>query len=87
MQGGMMGGMGAGGMMGGMMGMGGGAAWAINGQSMTGDGNAGMPPLFRIDARTQLRPRLQERDRLVAPDAPAWPQLPGAQPRWCAGAA
>lgn len=41
MQGGMMGGMG-------MMGMGGDAAWAINGQSMTGDGNAGMPPLFRI---------------------------------------
>jgi FtsP/CotA-like multicopper oxidase with cupredoxin domain len=44
MQGGMMGGNG----MGGMMGMGSGAAWAINGQSMTGDGNAGMPPLFQI---------------------------------------
>jgi FtsP/CotA-like multicopper oxidase with cupredoxin domain len=50
LQGGMMGGMGGGGMMGGgMMGMGSGAAWAINGQSMTGDGNADMPPLFRID--------------------------------------
>ena len=36
-------------MGGGMMGMGGGAAWAINGQSMTGDGSADMPPLFRID--------------------------------------
>ena len=44
MQGGMMGGMGGGGMMG----MGSGAAWAINGQSMTGDGNTKMPPLFRI---------------------------------------
>jgi FtsP/CotA-like multicopper oxidase with cupredoxin domain len=44
MQGGMMGGMGAGGMMG----MGGQAAWAINGQSMTGDGSADMPPLFLI---------------------------------------
>ncbi len=41
MQGGMMGGMG-------MTGMGGQAAWAINGQSMTGDGSAGMPPLFQI---------------------------------------
>ena len=49
MQGGMMSGMGGGGMMGGMMGMGGGAAWAINGHSMTGDGSADMPPLFRID--------------------------------------
>ena len=50
MQGGMMSGMGGGGMMGGgMMGMSGGAAWGINGQSMTGDGSAGMPPLFRID--------------------------------------
>ena len=44
LQGGMMSGMG---MMGGTMGMGG-AAWAINGQSMTGDGSADMPPLFRI---------------------------------------
>jgi FtsP/CotA-like multicopper oxidase with cupredoxin domain len=42
LQGGMMGGMGMMGMMGG------GAAWAIDGQSMTGDGNAGMPPLFTI---------------------------------------
>jgi FtsP/CotA-like multicopper oxidase with cupredoxin domain len=47
MQGGMMGGMGMRG--GGMMGMGGGAVWAINGHSMTGDGNGGMPPLFRIE--------------------------------------
>ena len=45
LQGGMMGGMGMGG---GMMGMGGKAAWAINGQSMTGDGSPGMPPLFEI---------------------------------------
>ena len=43
LQGGMMSGMGGGGKMGGV------AAWAINGQSMTGDGNADMPPLFRID--------------------------------------
>jgi FtsP/CotA-like multicopper oxidase with cupredoxin domain len=43
LQGGMMGGMG---MAGGMMG--GDAAWAINGQSMTGDGSPGMPPLFEI---------------------------------------
>jgi FtsP/CotA-like multicopper oxidase with cupredoxin domain len=45
MQGGMMGGMSGGGMMG--MGMDA-APWAINGQSMTGDGSADMPPLFRI---------------------------------------
>ena len=44
MEGGMMSGMGGGGMMG----MNGGAAWAINGRSMTGDGSAAMPPLFRI---------------------------------------
>nr|WP_246709885.1 multicopper oxidase family protein [Rhizobium laguerreae] len=31
-------------MGGGMMGMGSGAVWAINGQSMTGDGHAGMEP-------------------------------------------
>ena len=49
MQGGMMSGMGGGGMGGGMKGMTGGAAWAINGQSMTGDGSADMMPLFRID--------------------------------------
>jgi FtsP/CotA-like multicopper oxidase with cupredoxin domain len=42
----MMGGLGM--MGGGMMGMGGGTAWAINGQSMTGDGSASMPPLFQI---------------------------------------
>jgi FtsP/CotA-like multicopper oxidase with cupredoxin domain len=41
LQGGMMSSMG-------MMGMGGGAAWAINGQSMTGDDTAGMPPLFQV---------------------------------------
>jgi FtsP/CotA-like multicopper oxidase with cupredoxin domain len=41
LQGGMMGGMG-------MMGMGGRATWAMNGQSMTGDGSASMPPLFQI---------------------------------------
>jgi FtsP/CotA-like multicopper oxidase with cupredoxin domain len=44
MQGGMMGGI----TGGGMMGMGGQAVWAINGQSMTGDGSADMPPLFKI---------------------------------------
>jgi FtsP/CotA-like multicopper oxidase with cupredoxin domain len=50
MQGGMMSGMTTGGMMrGGMTGMGGLAAWAINGHSMIGDGNADMTPLFRID--------------------------------------
>ncbi|MBI1201913.1 MAG: multicopper oxidase domain-containing protein [Rhodopseudomonas sp.] len=39
-----------GGMMGGgMMGMGGKAAWAINGKSMTGDGHAGMPPLLTLN--------------------------------------
>jgi FtsP/CotA-like multicopper oxidase with cupredoxin domain len=41
LQGGMMGGMG-------MMAMGGSAAWAINGMSMTGDGQAGMPPLMTL---------------------------------------
>jgi FtsP/CotA-like multicopper oxidase with cupredoxin domain len=46
LQGGMMSGMGS--MGGGMMGMGGNAAWAINGHSMTGDGSAGMPPLLGI---------------------------------------
>jgi FtsP/CotA-like multicopper oxidase with cupredoxin domain len=40
LQGGMMGGMG-------MMGMRG-AAWAINGHSMTGDGHAGMPPMLTL---------------------------------------
>lgn len=47
LQGGMMGG---GAMMGtgGMMGMRGGASWAINGTSMTGDGHAGMPPLLTL---------------------------------------
>jgi FtsP/CotA-like multicopper oxidase with cupredoxin domain len=58
LQGGMMGGgsmAGMGGMMGsrkgmdGMMGMGGGAVWAINGVSMTGDGSAGMKPAFTFE--------------------------------------
>ena len=60
MGGGMMGGMTGGGAMGGgmmggmmkgmgaMMGMGRGAIWSINGHSMTGDGQAGMPPLLTI---------------------------------------
>ena len=38
--------MGGMGMMGGMMGAG--AVWAINGKSMTGDGEAGMPPLLTL---------------------------------------
>jgi FtsP/CotA-like multicopper oxidase with cupredoxin domain len=42
----MMSGTGIGGM--GMMGMGHGANWAINGQSMTGDGHAGMKPLLTL---------------------------------------
>jgi FtsP/CotA-like multicopper oxidase with cupredoxin domain len=37
------------GMAGGMMGMGGGAPWAINGQSMTGDGSGDMPPMFTVE--------------------------------------
>ncbi|MDX8464780.1 multicopper oxidase family protein [Mesorhizobium sp. VK23B] len=53
LQGGMMGGgklAGIGGMMGmGMPGMNGGAAWAINGISMTGDGHAGMGPQFTLE--------------------------------------
>jgi FtsP/CotA-like multicopper oxidase with cupredoxin domain len=52
LQGGMMGGgmmMGMGGMMGmATPGMGGGAAWAVNGMSMTGDGQTGMPPLLTL---------------------------------------
>ena len=52
LQGGMMGGgalSGIGGMNGmATPGMGGDAAWAINGMSMTGDGHAGMPPLFTL---------------------------------------
>jgi len=44
LQGGMMGGRG---MMRGMMG-GGGATWAMNGRSMTGDDHAGMPPLLML---------------------------------------
>lgn len=53
LQGGMMGGgklSGMGGMMGmATPGMGGGAAWAINGTSMTGDGHAGMIPQFILE--------------------------------------
>ncbi|HEX3506458.1 MAG TPA: multicopper oxidase family protein [Xanthobacteraceae bacterium] len=56
---GMMGGMGGKGTMGGMGSMSArdGAVWAINGQSMTGDGDADMPPLFVLErGRTcQLR--------------------------------
>ena len=50
LQGGMMGGMGmGGGMMGGMGMMGtGGSTWAINGTSMTGDGQPNMPPLLTL---------------------------------------
>ncbi|MFJ1311891.1 multicopper oxidase family protein [Agrobacterium sp. P15N1-A] len=47
LQGGMMGGGKLSGV-GGMSGMDGPAAWAIDGMSMTGDGQAGMPPLFTI---------------------------------------
>lgn len=47
LQGGMMSAMGAG-MMSGMMGTGGGATWAINGVSMTGDGHANMQPLLTL---------------------------------------
>src|SRR5262249_30036083 len=47
LQGGMMGG-GAMMGMGGMQGMSHSASWAINGQSMTGDGHAGMPPLLTL---------------------------------------
>jgi FtsP/CotA-like multicopper oxidase with cupredoxin domain len=35
--------------MDGMMGMGGGAVWAINGMSMTGDGSADMAPAFTFE--------------------------------------
>ncbi|RTM10914.1 MAG: multicopper oxidase family protein [Hyphomicrobiales bacterium] len=53
LQGGMMGGgklAGVGGMMGmSMPGMNGGAAWAVNGISITGDGHAGMAPQFTIE--------------------------------------
>jgi FtsP/CotA-like multicopper oxidase with cupredoxin domain len=52
LQGGMMGGgkmQGMGGMMGNATsGMDGGPIWAINGMSMTGDGMAGMPPMFTL---------------------------------------
>ena len=46
LQGGMMGGGGMRGMMGHMMG---GAVWAINGTSMTGDGHAGMTPMATLE--------------------------------------
>lgn len=59
LQGGMMGGgklAGIGGMMGkGMPGMNGGAAWAINGMSMTGDGHAGMAPQFMLERGSTCR--------------------------------
>ncbi|MER9329179.1 multicopper oxidase family protein [Mesorhizobium sp. M0488] len=59
LQGGMMGGgklAGMGGMMSmGMPGMNGGAAWAINGMSMTGDGHAGMAPQFTLERGTTCR--------------------------------
>jgi FtsP/CotA-like multicopper oxidase with cupredoxin domain len=51
LQGGMMGGMGMmgrSGMMGGMGTMGDDATWAMNGMSMTGDGQPDMPPLFTL---------------------------------------
>jgi FtsP/CotA-like multicopper oxidase with cupredoxin domain len=48
LQGGMMGG-GAMMGMGGMMGMRHGASWAINGMSMTGDGQSGMPPTLTLE--------------------------------------
>jgi FtsP/CotA-like multicopper oxidase with cupredoxin domain len=40
--------------MGGMMGMGGGAVWAIDGMSMTGDGSAGMAPAFTFERRRSV---------------------------------
>jgi FtsP/CotA-like multicopper oxidase with cupredoxin domain len=43
------GGMMGGGMRGGMMGMSGGAEWAINGVSMTGDGSADMKPALTFE--------------------------------------
>jgi len=59
LQGGMMGGgklAGVGGMMGmAMPGMNGGAAWAINGMSMTGDGHAGMAPQFTLERGATCR--------------------------------
>jgi len=48
LQGGMMGGGKLKGV-GGMIGMDGGPAWAINGMSMTGDGHAGMAPIFTLE--------------------------------------
>jgi len=48
LQGGMMGGGAMSGMGGMMSGMSHGAAWAINGTSMTGDGHAGMAPLMTL---------------------------------------
>ncbi|RUW60736.1 multicopper oxidase family protein [Mesorhizobium sp. M7A.F.Ca.US.008.03.1.1] len=59
LQGGMMGGgklKGVGGMVGmAMPGMNGGPAWAINGMSMTGDGHAGMAPLFTLQRGASCR--------------------------------
>jgi FtsP/CotA-like multicopper oxidase with cupredoxin domain len=48
LEGGMMSHMNGGMMGGGMMGKMGGATWSINGTSMTGDGQADMPPLLTL---------------------------------------
>ncbi|MFH1553438.1 multicopper oxidase family protein [Xanthobacter autotrophicus] len=58
LQGGMMGGGGMAGM-GGMMGTGGGAAWAINGMSMTGDGHVGMEPALTFQRGRSVVLRLR----------------------------
>jgi hypothetical protein len=83
LQGGIMGGMGmmsGGSMMGGtgMMGMGG-ATWAMNGVSMTGDGQSDMPPLVTLK-RGQTCVLAAQRDCVVAPDASARAQLSRHQP-------
>jgi FtsP/CotA-like multicopper oxidase with cupredoxin domain len=79
MQGGMMGGMG-------MMGMGADAAWAINGQSMTGDGDAGMPPLFGVEHGRSCVLDLKNETAWWHPMHLHGPQLQCGQPQWCAGA-
>ena len=85
LQGGMMGGgmmMGMGGMNGmATPGMDGGAAWAINGMSMTGDGQADMPPMLTFERGRSVLLNIQEPDGVVAPDALARPQLPRAHPQ------
>jgi len=57
LEGGMMGGMGMGGMMGGgmmgrMMTMRDRTAWAMNGTSMTGEGQSDMPPLLKLQLKS-----------------------------------